>query len=822
MKLLSKKGIILILSMGILISCKNQLGITGLDNFRFDSGIVAHKMKSKNITYKDSARVQVNCKNGITSWINSPTKPRPNDPNWTQCSGFKAIYIPLNHGENNVKLWFKNNKEIVSPTPTLIAMIYRTNQVELLSNSPQTSGLFSSEILVLKDSNVLVLDKGDSTNATSSGSLNLYDGITGKLIFSFTGSNSNDFSTAKLMQLNNGHILLTCPYFDDGSNTDAGKIFVLNSKTGALVSSFKGDNINDNFGGSSVIKLSNDNVVVASENDDNAGIVNAGSVKIINPNTGNIIFSFYGDNTNDYLGSTRIQEVQPGYLAITSENDTVGGLSQAGTIKIVDINTGLITYQQSGTSAEEKLSSNGKIFPLSNGNIITKATSAVIAGVKGAGRVRIVNPTTGVVLREIVGSGKKDRIGKSKITETSNGTIIIAEEKADVAGVKDSGIIYLINSSTGSILKQISGDSTYDNFGNYVKELDNGNILVSLKYDDFAGLTNVGSLRILNPTTGAEICSIYGDNAYDYFSRNITLLKNGNIVASSPYDDNTGLTNNGSITVINPNNCNVISQYNGDDSLDQFSDQGITELENGNIAITSLIDRIGGALRGTIKVINPSTGSLVFQFVATTSNDLSLAKIIELNNQNLVLSTPYEDSGGIVNSGSVRIFSPTGNVLHQVVGDNASDMIGRSNFLKTFNDNIVIGSEYDDVNGVSNAGSIKIINTNTGVIEFKISGNSPSDFVGRKIEIVNGEQLITKTPTEDISGLGSAGSIRIIDLETYQLHYSLEGTKVAEQVGQGDSDCIKNQYLMTLICSTPTTDNNGVINSGKVVMVPLR
>ena len=75
--------------------------------------------------------------------------------------------------------------------------------------------------------------------------------------------------------LSTGNVVVTDPN-DNAGGTNAGAAYLFNGTTGALISTLTGSTVNDQVG-SSVTALSNGNYVVRSSNWDNAAVVDAGA-----------------------------------------------------------------------------------------------------------------------------------------------------------------------------------------------------------------------------------------------------------------------------------------------------------------------------------------------------------------------------------------------------------------------------------------------------------------------------------------------------------------------------------------------------------------
>ena len=67
-----------------------------------------------------------------------------------------------------------------------------------------------------------------------------------------------------------------------------------------------------------------------------------------------------------------------------------------------------------------------------------------------------------------------------------------------------------------------------------------------------------------------------------------------------------------------------------------------------------------------------------------------------------------------------------------IAGNTAQDKLGYSSVTALGNNNFVIASQYDDVNSVTDAGSVMLINGATGAqIGTTLAGNAASDQLGQ-------------------------------------------------------------------------------------------
>jgi hypothetical protein len=80
-----------------------------------------------------------------------------------------------------------------------------------------------------------------------------------------------------------------------------------------------------------------------------------------------------------------------------------------------------------------------------------------------------------------------------------------------------NGAVHLYNPLTQTLVASIYGDTAGDSLGSGgITVLSNNNFVITTPDDDNGGNSNVGSVMLVNGTTGALIESIFGNRAFDY------------------------------------------------------------------------------------------------------------------------------------------------------------------------------------------------------------------------------------------------------------------------------------------------------------------
>ena len=358
-------------------------------------------------------------------------------------------------------------------------------------------------------------------------------------------------------------------------------------------------------------------------------------------------------------------------------------------------------------------------------------------------------------------------------------------------------------------------------FGSRTTILANGNIVVVSPNDD-SGASNAGAVHLYNPYTKTLIRSIYGDNVGDHLGARVTALANNNFVIASELDDVGGVTDAGSVMLINgATGVQIGTTLSGDSGSDQLGSSSVTALANNNFVIASALDDVGGvSFAGSVMLVNGATG---VQIGTTLSGDsandfFGSSGVTALANNNFVIASFLDDGGGVSNAGSVMLVNgATGVQIATLSGDSGSDQLGISSVTALANNNFVIASLFDDAPGVVNAGSVMLVNGATGVqIGTTLSGDSASDQLGASsVTALANNNFVIASRFDDVGGLSNAGSIRQIDTTGSQVSIKVGAVTNDMQSSSVSTTAVANFYIISL----PKFDKDTLSDSGSVSVV---
>ncbi len=266
----------------------------------------------------------------------------------------------------------------------------------------------------------------------------------------------------------------------------------------------------------------------------------------------------------------------------------------------------------------------------------------------------------------------------------------------------------------------------------------------------------ITSQTLADPTPGAD----------NNFGSNIVILTNGNIVVTDPNDSSVA-ANNGAVHLYNPLTQTLIASIFGDNADDQLGSSGVTALANNNFVIASEFD--GGTFKtGSVRLVNGSTGEQIgTPLSGDTVNDfLGRSGITALANNNFVIASENDDVGGMVNAGSVRLVNGATGVQigATLAGDTRGNFLGRDGVTALANSNFVIASAFDDVGGVIDAGSVRLVDGATGAeIGTPLAGDTAFDFEGITLTASTTDNFyLVGAPRFDANGLMDSGFVWLI------------------------------------------------------------
>ena len=559
----------------------------------------------------------------------------------------------------------------------------------------------------LSTGNVVITAPRDDAGGTDAGAVYLFNGATGGLISTLTGSTANDMvGSGGVMALANGNFVILSPSWINGAAPDAGAVTWGSGTSGvsgvvSTSNSLVGSTANDRIGFFDSVRdvtaLPNGNYVVRSPDWDNGAAANAGAVTWGSGTSGvsgvvSTSNSLVGTTSGDNVGIQPVTVLASGNYVVTSSNWDNGPATDAGAVTLGSGNSGIsgvVSASNSlvGGTANDRVGLH-RVVALANGNYVVSSPEWNNGAATDAGAVSWGSGTTGITglvsgLNSLVGSNTNDSVGRgpagtaTAIRELANGNYVVITPWWRNGAAANAGAVTWGSGTSGvagvvSALNSLVGSSASDFVGlRGVIPLTNGNYVVSSASWNNGALADVGAVTWGNGATGitgvvSALNSLVGSTAIDAVGWSTSALTNGNYVVTSPFWDNGPATDAGAIT-----------WGNGTSGV-----TGIVSASNSLVGSTAN-DTLGGNPPGFLEV-----GSGVRL----------------LPNGNYVVSSPFWDNGVAANAGAVTWANGTSGITgvvtasNSLVGGNAGDRVGgadQNNWLTVMlltNGNFIIRS----------------------------------------------------------------------------------------------------------------------------------
>ena len=489
----------------------------------------------------------------------------------------------------------------------------------------------------------------------------------------------------------------------------------------------------------------------------------------------------YGQSTNEALGiSEFVFERSNGNYFIQSPNASPGAVPNAGSVYLADGATGHRLGQADGTFANEQFGNiiNTSILGTSDDLLVISQAHTVGSFANAGTVVQLAASDLGsgnIIRGRVDGSSANEQLGFEGVRSTGDGHYFIVSDLANAGGFVDSGSIHFVDSATGQETGRIDGTQAGQQLGEFgLSQGSHGNWFITSNIADVGGLIGAGRV-IVADSTGAVLGSATGDTAGERFGAQTLTVDSALWVVSSQHGNGAGGIF--ALTDQNLGGGNIIQKSLLGQANDHFGSEFIfTQRTIGTNFIVpnsaATVNGITGA--GTVLLVDRSL-NVVGQTSGTSQNEFfgSNASFAPQINGNLLVSSPNADINGLVDAGTLKLISgTTGTLIGETSGKAAGDHFGDINnendvfFTRLRDGTIVVTNPDANVGGLTHAGAIVQIDQNTGLEKQRVVGISQDERLGSSNEFsgtLSDGRLIFGSPHTALSGALDAGRVVIFD-----------------------------------------------------------
>ena len=584
-------------------------------------------------------------------------------------------------------------------------------------------------------------------------------------------------------------------------NSNSGRVYIYDVDTGNLIHTLDNPNpynttSNDSFGYS--VSIDGDVLAISAYREDDAasGTSDGGIVYIYSVSTGQLIHTIlnpnaYGSTGLDYFGLTVL--VRGNYVIVRASEDSAT-ISNMGRVYVFNATTAELIYSlipPTGQQAAEMQFGLGMDADASSDRLVISNFSTKT--------LHVYELSTGTLIRTL---NKPSNVATSntfgRALSVDGYTIAVADTSSSTAAAVwimstevDIPANPVMRDGFFDLYTQVGSTAFYSGYLVQYLSMKGGVLIISqVGYSNGAikihnGVGILKSSYILNPT-------VYSTGNGDFFGTSVAMSGTYLLVGAPGEDDASG-TSSGKVyvydittktllhTLDNPN-------YYGTSVGDQFG-QKVSVSGDYAIISTDYEDPGGVSDSGTVYIYNIATGTLLHSIPNPEPNAQSTARFgisVSISGNYAAVGSQLNDEDG-PNSGMAYIYNvTTGELVHTVHNPNAystpdNDIFG---IAVCINGNLLaVGASSEDDAGGTDSGKVYIFDVLSGELLRTISnpnayGTSASDNFGRNIAI-SGKYIIITAQYEDDAGGTISGKAYVFNVNTGSLLYTLDNPNLS-------------------------------------------
>ncbi len=337
----------------------------------------------------------------------------------------------------------------------------------------------------------------DPGGLVDAGSIYFVNGATGAASGRLDGAAAGDqLGIGSLFAGASNNLFVISETADVAGVVDAGRVLVASS-SGALLGQATGNTANEFFGDFFQF-IGNDIWVTAVQHGNGAGGVFA--IANLDLGGGSIVrASLLGSAPGDNLGASGFNFLPNDRVLFRVPLADVGGVTDAGRIILTDRNLQVLGGT-AGTSVDERFSNFG-FTTLHNGNLLFRSPDADIGGLADAGAVKLVDPLSGNLIGQTAGGSADERFGANFPIFLVNNGLAIVSELADIGGLVDAGAVVQLDPLTGLEVQRVTGISADERLGSFGRAtLADGRLVFGSPLADVNGIEDAGRIVIFDST----------------------------------------------------------------------------------------------------------------------------------------------------------------------------------------------------------------------------------------------------------------------------------------------------------------------------------
>ena len=400
-------------------------------------------------------------------------------------------------------------------------------------------------------------------------------------------------------------------------------------------------------------------------------------------------------------------------------------------------------------------------------DVIVGAIFADAGGLVNAGSAYVHSGATGILLWQFDGAESDSRFGFSvsgiaDVDGDGVGDLLVGAASASPGSIWDAGSVFVYSGATGTMIRRLDGQVTFDNFGQCVssaRDIDGDGVddfLVGAPRASQSWGYRAGAVYLYSGATGSLIRKLDGQANDDRFGGSVSGIGDidgdgiGDLLIGAHFASPSGSFRAGSTYLYSGSTGSLIRRLDGQSAGESLggSVSGIGDVDGDGVddlLIGASGASPGGLTLGSAYVYSGATGNLIRQFDGQTSGGYfgsSVSRAGDVDGDgvdDIAIGASWASPGGLFRAGSADVYSgATGLLLHRFDGQAANEQLGHSVSAAGDIDgdglgDVIVGALGASPGGRIGAGSSHVYSLDPflhlGADEVSYSGNQPVQFM---------------------------------------------------------------------------------------------
>ena len=522
---------------------------------------------------------------------------------------------------------------------------------------------------------------------------------------------AKDHFGQQVLVLGNGHIAVSDPNDSSEEIIRRGAVH-LYSSDGTRIASHYGERADDQFGSGGLLAHAGDDsqFIVLSPNQSRDRASHTGAIHLYDGIDGTLLASRYGEQTEDYLGDGGATALANGHIAVLSRRaaDNLGSFELLSGANLSVINA---RYGQHADDYQ------GEIGVVSLNDTVALVLPQYDSA-KGVdvGRVALLDADTGESLGDgIEGEQTSDYLGLGGVTAVGDNLAIASPWHDGLTGVVDAGRVTLIDGRTGAEIDWVEGEQADDQLGyeGVVASSDGQRYYIVSSYYDNGEQADAGQIQIRDSVTGlAQGAALIGSSAGERLgSGGVSALGAEGLVIASPEAAVAGNSQAGRVELRSGSlGENRVRSHSGRRPGERLGSGAVTGVGDNVYVIAS--PEVGAGQLGQVQLFDANSGDRIGSTLKGVSagDALGSGGIYSLRGVRYLILSPSEQVNGVEKAGTARLVDASSNVIQSTVrGNRAGDLDGAVFSAQQNGDYTVVGSPNWDTEAGADAGQVVIV-----------------------------------------------------------------------------------------------------------------